>query len=528
MQSFIKDLLITTILLATNYGLANTSSSFTLNVINGQIATTEPLIQTPVIHPSSLKLPLIGYHKSVNPFLTPATNISNNTLIFESLFHIDPKKPWIIHNLLASHISLNDRKTHLILTIKSNITYHDQTPMVIEDVAESLLFQQHKLPHIKITVDKQKQLLTLQSPSPLTPSQLIVIATSPITKQSYFKSKRYHTDIPPHSGPYTVIKHVSNHVTKLKLREAYWQPYETDHYRDIQLIHFKTNQAAYQAFKAKAIDLFQVKYLEHLQALESTQHSDLKLKTIDIHYTSNLNGFIFNLHQPLLQNLNMRQLLISLFQHCQMDHLIFKASLPTSENYLIEEPATLITQPLHTQSISTLEAKLRSLGWILKNQVRTHKKTQQALHLSILVPNTHIEKMALIFSQYLKLFGIQTTITRSNQYEYSKHIKENKHHLIYKYLPPILDIQSIKQSLSGTPDTLPLSSLSLATKSNLYHILNHIYPQKKPQTDHRHLLNEQLKSLYLMIRMPGNNHKTFAHWRTLSPSTYQLILDRFN
>jgi len=385
-----------------------------------QVASDRFLISIPT-EGGSFSEALVGHPRFVNPVLALSqTDRDIAQLIFSGLLTQDPSGTY--KNDLASEYSVNEDATIHTLTLGANNTFHDGTPVTIDDVLftyqlikdpliKSPLFP--RLNNVEISLENSSTIVfTLAEGNNEFQQNLTVGILSKdqwngISKEEFpFAEKNIS---PIGTGPYSINSTVRDKQQRISsyvlsaFRTEQSQPYIDT----VELKFYENQQLGLQAFEAGLVDNFANISAQELLVLDHTLDQK-NIKTSPLPRVFSL--FMNQDSNPIFKDIEVRSFVQSAIQSNDIIEQVFfsranKADGPIpvgNSNYNTSETATL--------SLEQAKKELEEKSWVLGDD-GFYSKASTTLSFTLHVPDvSELVKSASVIKQQLQAAGAQVEI----------------------------------------------------------------------------------------------------------------------
>lgn len=410
-----------------------------------------------------IKLSSIGTFDNLNPYIIKGVAAWQAAYLFETLMKSSLDEPFSQYGLIAEGVKVPKDRSWVSFKIRKEAEFSDGTKILPKDVIFSfntLIKKGHpiyktyygQVDKVTIIGENEVKFSFKGKPNPELP--LIIGYQLPIFSKKYWNGKQFDktTLTPPlGSGPYLISDVKPGRSITLKKNPNYWgknlnvnigrynfDTLHTDFYRD--------ETVALEAFKSGAYDFKQENSSKNWATaykFGAVKEGKVNVEEIKYYRPSGMQGFAFNMRKSIFQNRNVRKALTYTFDFEWSNRNLFygaytrtksffdnselsSQNLPTEkeleilENYrgrIPDEVFTSIFTPPSTDEENGLRNNLRFArrllkqeGWVIKDDLLTHKDTGEIFKFEILLRSPLFERIVLPMKRNLKKLGIDVTI----------------------------------------------------------------------------------------------------------------------
>ncbi len=423
-----------------------------------------------------------GGFNSLNPFLQKGT--SPWQLRFwthESLMGRSWDEPFTLYGLLAESVETALDRSWVEFTLRENARFSDGAPVTVEDVIwsyETLGTEGHlryrglwgKIDSIEQTGPRSVR-ITFNEPD----RELALIAgLRPILQKAQWEGKDFADaqiqDIPIGSGPYVIDDYEAGRYVNLRRNPDYWGadiPFRrgTMNLDAMRIEFYGDGTVLFEAFKAgelSAVREFNADKWETQYNFPAIQRGDVIKTEIPHRKPSGITGFVMNTRKAPFDDWRVREALTLAFNFEFINDTITGSAQPRITSYFsgsdlamqpgpasgrVEEllqayaddliPGTLEGYVLpegdgsarNRSNIRKASALLAEAGWTIQDGVLKNasgEPFQMTLLISQGAQNVvqNVESIAEIYSRALERLGIQMTIEKVDDAQYTSRISE--------------------------------------------------------------------------------------------------------
>jgi len=291
----------------------------------------------------------------------------------------------------------------------------------------------------------------------------LILGQLPILSKSYWQDKDFSKttmDIPVGSGPYIIKEYQPNRSITYQRNPNYWAKdlnvnvgfYNFD---EIKYDTYLDSTVMVEAFRSGLTDLHAENVAKRWHAEQSwpeLREGRILAAEIPHHLPSGMQGFVFNLRNPLFQDIRVRQAISLLLDFDWVNKNLFfglyhrttsffdnsdlkapplpdEAEMQLLKSHQSELPEGTLTRPIELSS-SDMRQNLRkaldlleSAGWYVKDNVLQKEGVPFKFTLLLDAPSSTVwERVALPFVAQLKRLGIQAEIQKLDYLQYKTRV----------------------------------------------------------------------------------------------------------
>ncbi len=499
-----------------------------------------------------------------NPFTINGISPAGIGLTHDTLMKANANEAFTQYGLIAEDIVLSKDKKNVTFTLNPNAQFNDKSPITSEDVLFSFnILKEKGLPIYRVyyqdvasaeIVDKRTIRFHLKNTDnrelPLILGQLPVLSKKWWENRDFTKTS---LDIPVSSGPYQIQKFQANRSITYERNPDYWAKDLNVNkgfynFNEIRFDTYLDSTVTIEALRSNLIDV----HVENVakrwvteQAWPEVKKGQILSTEIINNLPSGMQGFVFNLRNPLFQDIRVRQALTKVLDFewinqnlfhglyhrttSYFDNSVLKAPpLPDKEElkllnpYKEHLPESVFTTVFSLPDLPSRQALkeaydlLQEAGWSVENNIL--QKEGKPFRFTLLMDSLSApvwERIALPFVARLKRLGIQADIQTIDLLQYKNRLDQFDFDMIVfvwgESLSPGNEQADYWGSVAAdTPGSSNLSGIKNAAIDTL------IQKIKNAQTEHQlqtavHALDRVLLHHYLVI----------PHW--YSPTTRLLF-----
>jgi len=303
-----------------------------------------------------IKLAEIGTFDTTNPYTTKGVAIRNAGLVHGSLMTGSGDEPSTLYAHIAKQVSYSNEFNWISFTLNEKAVFSDGKPITAQDVkftfeilttkgdpAYKLAFQDVesvdvlKDNHVKFTL-KQKNRDLLSS-----------IAGLPVLAKHYWQDRDFEKttlDVPVSSGPYSIAKLEAGRFVTYQRNPDYWARdlnvnNGVFNFDKVHVDYYRDTEVAFEAFKANNYD-YHFELTSKTWAtgydISAVKNGDIQKLLIDDKRVQGMQATIFNVRQPLLQDIHLRQAISMAFDFEWTNKNIFYNAYTRTQSFFQNTP----------------------------------------------------------------------------------------------------------------------------------------------------------------------------------------------
>ena len=416
---------------------------------------------------------------TLNPFSINGIAPAGIQLMHDTLMKSNADEAFAQYGLIAQDITLSKDRKIITFSLNPQAKFSDNSPITTEDVAFSFEILKTKgTPFYRmyyqdidrvIPLDKIHIQFVLKNN---TNRELpLILGQLPILSKKYWADKDFSKtslDIPVTSGPYLIKDIQPNRSITYKRNPNYWAKdlnvnvgfYNFD---EIKYDTYLDSTVMVEAFRAGLTDF-------HIENVAKRWHAEQewdevkekKLISVEIPHQmpSGMQGFVFNLRNPLFQDIRVRQALTKILDFEWINKNLFFGLYTRTTSYFdnsplkapplpdekelkllkphqeflskgtLDSPFALPNLPMRTALREALDL-LEEAGWRVQNNVL--QKNGQPFKFTLLMDAISApvwERIALPFIGALKRLGIQADIQTLDLLQYKNRLDNFQYDMI--------------------------------------------------------------------------------------------------
>ncbi len=415
-----------------------------------------------------------GSFDSLNPFIVRGTSaLGLREHVFESLLARGYDEPFTLYGLIAEKVEVPADRSWIAFTLNAKARFSDGVPVTVDDIVYSLETLRDKgRPNFKTYYSKVERIERIGARTikfHFTPDGdreiPLIIGLMPIIPKHIYEQRDFgaaNFDVPVGSGPYVVDRTVPGKRIIYRRDPDYWGkdlPVNAGHY-NIDLItyeYFRDTNASFEAFKTGIYDARPeddpVRWTTGYD-FPALRNGKVRKAAFATGLPSGMYGLVFNTRRPVLEDRNVREALIHLFNFEWINENLYFGSyvrtrsffdnseLASSGRRAGERERKLLAPFPGAVSPEVMEhgwrapagdpkgqdranraraiALLREAGFQLRNGVMASRATGQPLRLEILVATPAEERLALTYTRMTSRIGISIAVRNVDPSQYQE------------------------------------------------------------------------------------------------------------
>jgi microcin C transport system substrate-binding protein len=420
----------------------------------------------------ALKLSAIGTFDTLNPFVIKGVPAAGLSRIFDTLTVAAQDEPASEYGLVADGIALAPDRLSVLYTIRPTARFHDGTPITPDDVVWTFatlrqqgqpLYSSYYRDVTKVETEGERG-VRFYFKSSANRELPQIIGEMPVLSKTYWSGRDFAKttlDPPLGSGPYEIAKVDPGRSITYRRVADYWAadlPVNKGRYNfdTIRYDYYRDATVAIEAFKAGQYDL----RIENASKDWATAYDGPALRTglikkvvIPNQLPSGMQGFGFNLRQPIFQDPRVREALAYAFDFEWSNKNLFYGAyrrtrsyfdnselaatgVPTGEELKILDrfrgqiPAAAFTKeydpPRYDGSGDIRDGLIKALklleaaGWTFKGEKLVNVKTGQPFEFEILLDTPQFERIVLPMVGNLRRLGITARVRTVDTAQYQR------------------------------------------------------------------------------------------------------------
>ncbi|EIK53806.1 peptide ABC transporter periplasmic peptide-binding protein [Stutzerimonas stutzeri TS44] len=293
-----------------------------------------------------------GSFDSLNPFINKGVAADDIGLIYDTLTTNSLDEPFTVYGLLAEKIEKGPNNSWVRFHLRPQARFHDGQPVTAEDVVftfDTLMSQ--GAPHYRgYYADVAK--VTAESPRRVrfdfkhagNRELPMILGQLPVLPKHWWEGRDFTSgslEPPLGSGPYRVDEVQAGRTIHYARVEDYWGKdlaVNRGFYNFDRLVfdYYRDNTVALQAFKAGHFDYWletSAKNWATAYDIAAVRDGRIIKEEIANHNPTGMQGFIFNIRRPLLQDRRVREALALLFDFEWTNRQLFNGAYTRTRSY---------------------------------------------------------------------------------------------------------------------------------------------------------------------------------------------------
>lgn len=418
-----------------------------------------------------LRLAASGTFDKLNPFTLKGVPAAGLGYLFDTLSQQALDEPFSEYGLLAESMAIADDRSTVTFRLREQARFHDGSPVTAEDVAftfRTLKTKGH--PQYRFyyaEVDRAEVLDRLTIRFHFTNAKNrelpLILGQLPVLSKDYYETRDFEDsslEPPMGSGPYKVATVDGGRTITYQRDPDYWGrdlPVNRGIYNfdRIRYDYYRDANIAVEAFKAGNYD-FRLENVSRLWAtaykVPAINSGAMVKEEIPHQIPTGLQGFIFNLRQPVFRDRAFRHALQYVFDFEWTNKTLFYGQYTRTQSYFSNSelassdvpegleleildqfrdqlPPELFTRPFtvpETDGTGTNRGGLKKAyeilteaGYRIVDNRLISPLTGEPIEIEFLTADPAMERIALPFTRSMKRLGIEASLRTvdSSQYE---------------------------------------------------------------------------------------------------------------
>lgn len=422
-----------------------------------------------------------GSFDSLNPFINKGVAADDIGLIYDTLTSNSLDEPFTVYGLLAEKIETAPNNQWVRFHLRPEARFHDGEPVTAEDVVftfETLLAE--GAPHFRAyyadverVVAEGERKVRFDFKHAGNRELPLILGQLPVLPKHWWSEREFASGslVPPlGSGPYRIEQVQAGRSIRYARVEDYWGkdlPVNRGFYNFDRVIfdYYRDNTVALQAFKAGHFDYWletSAKNWATAYRIDAVKDGRIVKEEIANHNPTGMQGFIFNIRRPLLQDIRVREALAILFDFEWTNRQLFNGAyirtrsyfdnselassgLPDGKELAILEPLRgsipeeVFDKPFElpvTRGDGIIREQQRrayqlltEAGWKIENDRMLDAEGKPA-KLEFLLAQTEFERVLLPYKRNLADLGIELEIRRVDVSQYFNRLRSRDYDMI--------------------------------------------------------------------------------------------------
>jgi len=422
-----------------------------------------------------------GSFDSLNPFINKGVAADDIGLVYDTLTTNSLDEPFTVYGLLAEKIEKGPNNEWVRFYLRPEARFHDGEPVKAEDVVftfETLISK--GAPHYRgYYADVEKAVV--EGPRRVrfdfkhagNRELPLILGQLPVLPKHWWAERDFTSgsmEPPLGSGPYRIEQVEAGRSVRYTRAEDYWGkdlPVNRGFYNfdQVRFDYYRDNTVALQAFKAGHFDYWletSAKNWATAYDTEAVKDGRIIKEEIANHNPQGMQGFIFNIRKPHLQDVRIREALALLFDFEWTNRQLFNGAYTRTRSYfdnselassgLPGEKELNILEPLRDQIPKEVFDKpfklpqtnadgmireqqrrayelLTDAGWKIEND-RMVDANGKPVKLEFLLVQADFERVLLPYKRNLAGLGIDLEIRRVDVSQYINRLRSRDYDMI--------------------------------------------------------------------------------------------------
>ncbi len=528
----------------------------------------------------TVKMPATGTFDNLNPYIEKGTSAYGLSLIYDTLMVPSKDEAFSVYPLIAQSYELDREKSSITFHLNPDARFHDGKKITAEDIdftfstlmEKGSPFYQAYYGGVKNVEVLSPQTIRFNFKNTGNRELPLILTQLPVFPKHFWEKPENdfataNLNLPLGSGPYQIDTVDAGKQITYKRVKDYWAanlPVNKGRYNfDTRQYHYYRDQnISIEAFKARAYDIrFEnvAKNWATAYDIDAVTSGELIKESIPTRSPAGMQGYTFNLRNPLFQDINVRKAISYAMDFEWLNRNLFYGSyhrtssyfansemastgLPSKEELELLEPfrhqlpSELFTKPYELpvtdgsgnirSQLGKALALLNDAGWKMTNG-KLLDSNNKPFEFELLIESPAIERVALPFKKNLELMGITMTIRHVDISQYINRLRKFDFDMLVSVFPQSNSPGNEQKEFWGSDTAdIPGTRNIIGIKSPVIDaLINHIIKAPSRQalvTATRALDRVLLRGEYSIPQwhLPGIR---VAYWQTLQhPATEPL------
>ncbi len=422
-----------------------------------------------------------GSFDSLNPFINKGVAADDIGLIYDTLTTNSLDEPFTVYGLLAEKIEKGPNNSWVRFHLRPQARFHDGEPVTADDVVFTFETLMSKgAPHYRgYYADVEK--VVAESPRRVrfdfkhagNRELPMILGQLPVLPKHWWEGREFTSgslEIPLGSGPYRVEKVQAGRSIRYARVEDYWGKdlpvnrgfYNFDH---VNFDYYRDNTVALHAFKAGHFDYWEERIAKNWATaydIPAVRDGRIIRDEIHNHNPAGMQGFVFNIRRPTLNDRRIREALGLLFDYEWTNRQLFNGAYTRTRSYfenselaasgLPSEGELKILEPLRGKVPDEVFDKafelpqtpgngvireqqrqayrlLTEAGWKVENDQMLDAQGKP-VKLEFLLVQAEFERVLLPYKRNLADLGIELEIRRVDVSQYINRLRSRDYDMI--------------------------------------------------------------------------------------------------
>lgn len=381
-----------------------------------------------------LRYSTFGSFDSLNPFLPIGVAAWGlRELAYESLMTRALDEPFTLYGLLAEKVEVAADRRSVIWSLHPKAAFSNGSPVRVEDIifsAQTLLAQgrpNHRFyyRHIKEMKKIGERKIKFVFDNSSNWEMPLIIGLMPILSKKHFEKNKFgsvRTKTPLGSGPYKVDSFkLGSEITYARNKNYWGDELAINRGRFnfglIQISYYRDESSRFEAFKAGKFDIFEDTSPTNWSKgydFSRAKNGEIIKKEFALKTPSGMWGIVFNTRRKLFEDIGVRHALQLSFDADWINKNLFFSLWQNSYSFWARSSLSGVKCCLAKKTPRQRKHEATKLfaeaGWEVRNNKLINQKTQKHFSFEIIVKTRLNERIALIWSNQLKKFGIEAQI----------------------------------------------------------------------------------------------------------------------
>ncbi len=426
-----------------------------------------------------VRLAAIGGYDSFNPFIVKGRSAAGIGLIYDSLLTTSADEAFSKYGRVAKSIEVPNDRSWIIFNLDPNARWHDGKSITVDDVIWSFNtlkklgapFYRFYYANVSTPEHVGQRKVKFTFTGGENRELPLIIGELPILPKHYWEGRDFSKttlEPPLGSGAYRISSFEPSRSVTYELISDYWAKDHpthvgTNNFGSVRYDYYRDSTVAQEAFKAQEYDFRrenQSKAWATAYEIPAVEDGLIIKEELPHNRSSGMQGFVFNLRNPLFQSRIVRNALAHAFDFEWSNKALFYGQykrtrsffdnselsakgLPEGKELAILElyrsqiPEEVFAEayaPPETDGSGNIRNNLRNalrllskVGWNVNKESRklTNDRTGQVMSFEILLVSPLFERIVLPFKKNLQRLGIDAKVRIVDTAQYQERI--NKH-----------------------------------------------------------------------------------------------------
>ena len=426
----------------------------------------------------------IGGYDSFNPFIIRGRPAAGSSMIYDSLMWGSADEPFSQYGLLAATVEVPNDRSWVAFTLRAEARWHDAKPVTVEDVIWTFdTLREKGSPFFRFyyggvaKVEKTGPRTVKFSFKPGDNRELpLILGQLQVLPKHYWEGRDFKkTTLKPPlgSGPYRIKSFEPNRNVVYERVADYWgrnvpAMKGLNNYGTIRFEYFRDNTVALEAFKAGNYDFRREnssKAWATAYDIPAVRQGWIKKETFKHGRSTGMQGFAFNMREPIFQDRLVRRALAHAFDFEWSNKTLFYGQYTRSNSFFSnsELAATGLPQGEEKQILEAMKDRippevltteykapstdgkdnlrsnlriamklLRQAGWRVDKKTRKliHAESGRRFEFEIMLVSPLFERIVLPYAKNLKRLGIDVRVRIVDSAQYEKRLQTYEYDMI--------------------------------------------------------------------------------------------------